>query len=59
MSRISALSGGSARPFRLRRKQSFTRSSSVTTRPLRLRYCGNRAYTPTRGIAWGTVPSRR
>src|SRR5206468_2736650 len=47
MSRMSGPAGSSAVPFMLRRKQSLTRYSSVSTTPLRGRYCGYRANTPT------------
>ena len=40
MSRMSGPSSGSALPFKLRRKQSFTRSLSNSTELLRDRYCG-------------------
>jgi hypothetical protein len=40
MSRMSGPSLGSATPFMLRRKQSFTRYSIVSTVALRERYCG-------------------
>src|SRR2546426_82003 len=46
MSRMSGPAGSSAAPFMLRRKQSFTRYSIVSTTPLRPRYCGYRANTP-------------
>src|SRR3989442_10948835 len=46
MSRMSRPAGSSAAPFMLRRKQSFTRYSIVSTTPLRPRYCGYRANTP-------------
>src|SRR6267378_7373326 len=46
MSRMSAEAGSSAVPFMLRRKQSLTRYSIVSTTPLRARYCGYRANTP-------------
>src|SRR5712691_7802693 len=46
MSRMSGPAGSSAAPFMLRRKQSFTRYSIVSTTPLRARYCGYRANTP-------------
>src|SRR5882672_1934152 len=47
MSRMSDPAGSSAIPFMLRRKQSLTRYSIVSTTPLRVRYCGYRANTPT------------
>src|SRR5882762_8440574 len=47
MSRMSGPDGSSAVPFILRRKQSLTRYSIVSTTPLRARYCGYRANTPT------------
>jgi hypothetical protein len=35
------------------------RSATVTTRAVRERYCGYRAWTPSHGIAWGRRPSSR
>src|SRR5881396_50666 len=48
MSRMSPPSLASGVPFMLRRKQSFTRYSIVSTVALRGRYCGYRAYAPTK-----------
>src|ERR1019366_2135950 len=59
MSRMSRLSGSSARPFMLRMRQSLIRSSISSTPPRRDRYCRYRAYTPTYGIAYAPAPSSR
>ena len=46
-------------PFIERWKQSFTRCCNEMTAPLRARYSGNAAVSPTHGAAYGVVPPFR
>src|ERR1051325_392199 len=59
MSRMSPPPGSRGVPFILRRKQSFTRYSIVSTTPLRARYWGYRANAPSHDPAVSRRPASR